>query len=516
MPRLLRWLLLTAAAVLVAVLLARSWFVPADPVGRAPVSAIAASGETPLGRLMLAGSAAHPGRSGVLALRDPRDALASRLALIEAARVSIDVQYYIWHADASGSLLLAALLDAAQRGVRVRLLLDDIGVSGMDGLLAALDAQPNVEVRLFNPSLVRRPKLISYLFDFARMNRRMHNKALIADGAAAIVGGRNIGDEYFQVGQGVFFHDLDVLATGAVIAETSAAFDAYWNSRSVLDVDHVLDKGPGLRDLRRRLDEITRSADAEALRKDPTISSRRYAAGELPLEWTRVRLVVDDPAKGHGEVDRSRLMIAQLGRLLGDMDRSLDLVSAYFVPAGAGLDYLTGLRSQGRRVRVLTNAMSATDVLVVHAGYAKFRRDLLRAGVELFELKPFGPDTRISEQQVQPLGISGASLHTKAFALDRDRIFIGSFNFDPRSALFNCEMGFLIESSSMAERMAQAFGDRMLEASYQPRLWADGTMVWDEPMADGSVRTHQTEPGTRAWQRAVMAALAWLPIEWLL
>ena len=489
---------------------------PPDVSGRDAVHAIPADEQTRLGRLMMSGLREHPGKSGVLALRDARDALASRLALVRAAERSIDVQYYIWHADSSGTLLLGELLDAARRGVRVRLLLDDIGVSGVDDALAALDGQPNVEVRLFNPSMIRHPKLVSYLFDFRRMNRRMHNKALIVDGAAAIVGGRNIGDEYFDVGYDALFIDLDVLATGTVVPETALAFDAYWNSPSAIDVDQVIDSNATLASLQGRVSRIRERPGSDQLRDDPRISSERFLRGGLALEWTAVQLVVDDPAKARGEADPDDLLIHQLGRLLDGVDEGVDLVSAYFVPANVGTEYLSRLMREGRQVRVMTNAMATTDVVIVHAGYAKYRRALLQAGVQLFELKPAPGQTVGNEVQVQPFGLSGASLHTKALAIDGEQIFVGSFNFDPRSALFNCEMGFLIDSAVMAERMSEAFRTRMATATMQPRLRDDGSMIWHEPLADGTVRIHETEPGTKAWQRVLIHVLGWLPIQWLL
>ena len=511
-----RAFLLLTLALIAALALAALFVHPPDVSSREPDHAIPADGDTRLGRLMMAGMREHPGKSGVLALRDARDALASRLALVRAAERSIDVQYYIWHADSSGTLLLGALLDAARRGVRVRLLLDDIGVTGVDDALAALDAQPNLEIRLFNPSMIRHPKLVSYLFDFRRMNRRMHNKALIVDGAVAIVGGRNIGDEYFDVGYESLFIDLDVLATGQVVPETAKAFDDYWNSPSAIGVDRVIESRATLASLQDSVDRIRSRPESADLRNDPRISSSRFVQGSVELEWTDVRLVVDDPAKGRGEADRDELLIFKLGKLLGAVDERLDLVSAYFVPADAGTEYLTGLARQGLGVRVLTNAMTTTDVVVVHAGYAKYRRALLEAGVRLYELKPGAGQPQASEVQVQPLGLSGASLHTKAFAIDRDRIFIGSFNFDPRSAPLNSETGFPIASATMAARMSEALRTRMATETLQPELTPEGRMVWKETLPDGTIRIHETEPGTTAWQRAVIRVLGWFPIQWLL
>jgi len=495
MKRFLKFLAAIVAIVVVAIFAARLAFPLPDISSRVVSNAFPTDPTTPLGRLMAEGAAQHPGKTGVIPLQNGHDALASRLALAETAQRSIDLQYYIWHNDTSGIMLLDALFKAAQRGVRVRLLLDDNGVPGLDSFMAALNAQENFEIRLFNPSTVRSPKMLGYTFDFFRMNRRMHNKSFIVDGSVAIIGGRNIGDEYFQVGEDNFYVDMDVLAAGAMVPETEAVFDEYWNSASVFKVETIIDGTGDLAAFDARVIEVNASPDATSLVGDLQSSTKRYAQGAASMEWTNVQLVADDPVKGQGIATRDQLMITRLGEILGDVEQRLDLVSAYFVPGEEGTEYFTDLARAGKDVRILTNALNTTDVLMVHAGYSSYRRELLEAGVRLYELKLRGGMTPEADLQIKPFGLSGASLHAKTFAVDSTRIFIGSFNFDPRSATLNCEMGFLIDSPSLASQVTAGFDGPLETVSYQPELTPEGKMVWQEVIGDGNTVTYQEEPG---------------------
>ncbi len=503
-------------AVVAAIALARLLFPLPDVSGRSPSQAAPARDNTRLGRLMQRSANAHPGKSGVAPLFSGRDALSSRLALINAAEQSIDAQYYIWHDDTSGILLLAALWRAAQRGVHIRLLLDDNGVHGLESFMAALNDQDRFQIRLFNPSTVRRFKLLGYSFDFMRMNRRMHNKSLIVDGAVAIVGGRNIGDEYFQLGNEIFFFDMDVLATGAIVPETAEVFDQYWNSASAFEVERII-KAPGdMAGFLTRVETVKNSPEAADVLQDAQSDIARYLPDLDHLEWTDVELVADDPVKGQGTARRDQLMITRLGKILGGVSARLDLVTAYLVPGVQGTRLLTDLAQNGVELRILTNAMSTTDVLLVHAGYSKYRRKLLRAGVALYELKRHANGATVADQKILPFGISGASLHAKTFAVDDTRIFIGSFNFDPRSAMLNCEMGFLIDSPHLARRLSQSFDTEIDNVSYRPNLTPEGKMVWHETDADGKQITYQEEPEATRLQQVSVALIGLLPIEWLL
>lgn len=515
LKRLFKYVLIFMGVALAFVVVARQiWPLP-DISERPADLASHMDSETGLGKLAADGMAANPGKSGVVALAGGADALASRLALIEQAETSIDAQYYIWHDDSSGILLLDALRRAGARGVRVRLLLDDNGVPGLDQIMATLNAQPNIQIRLFNPSMIRQPKLLGYALDFSRMNRRMHNKAMIVDNAVAIIGGRNIGDEYFQVGR-EFYVDLDVLAVGPIVSDTSDAFDRYWNSASVFELERVIDLAADPDAFDVRVAALQGGSGSKDISQKIRSSAERFVKGQVTPEWTDVDLVVDDPVKGQGQARRDQLMIVRLGRILGDVRQGVDLVSAYFVPGQAGTAYFEGLAQSGKQVRILTNALNTTDVLLVHGGYTRYRRELLQAGIELFELKLRGGQSSEEGHQVKPFGMSGASLHAKTFSVDRERVFIGSFNFDPRSALLNCEMGFLIHSASMARKISDAFDNGLAQVSYRPALTPEGKMIWREDIGTDDSRVYQEEPGTTWMQQAMLTVIGLLPVEWLL
>ncbi len=468
---------------------------------------------TALGRALAPQAAAHPGLSGILPLDDALESFAARVLLVRSAERTLDVQYYIWRDDITGHALLDALRQAAERGVRVRLLLDDNG-QAMDATLLALDGHPGIEVRLFNPFSVRHPKALGYLTHFSRANRRMHNKALIADSQAAIVGGRNVGDEYFGATDGVLFADLDVLATGAVLPELSADFDRYWASGSSYPIDRIV---PAHSAADARPDSAVRSrSDPRAARFAQALRGSRFVpellAGALAPAWAKVEMVSDDPRKGLGEARDEDLVTQQLRRILARPPAaSLDLVSPYFVPTDAGVEVFTRLAAGGVRVRILTNALEATDVSAVHSGYARHRQALLRAGVELYEMRrgATGPG------RSGLLGSSGASLHAKTFAIDGERVFVGSMNFDPRSARLNTELGFIIHSAAMARAVDAAFGRDIPAAAYAVRLDGRGGLVWIEQGPHGEVR-HTREPGASLGRSAWIGLLSWLPIEWLL
>src|SRR5690606_13886442 len=417
---------------------------------------------------------------------------------------------------------------AAERGVRVRLLLDDNNTAGLDAKLAGLDAHENIEVRLFNPFVQRRARWLGYLADFARLNRRMHNKSFTADSQATIVGGRNVGDEYFDATEeGVVFMDLDVLAVGPVVAEVSADFDRYWASGSSYPASRILKDGS--RNPAEEEPQAGRHGEGkgegkggdakggEAVESAPF--ARELLAGRLAFEWTTVRLVSDDPAKGLGRAEGSALLPHRLVQLLGEPRDTVELVSGYFAPAETGTALFTRLAGNGVNVRIPTNSFEATDVAVVHAGYAKRRRALLQAGVELYELRrlprsggqsEWQPSERRESRLVGSSGSSASSLHAKTFAVDGERVFIGSYNFDPRSAELNTEMGLLIDSRALARRIDAVFGERVPAMAYQPRLADDGALHWIE-RRDGKLVRHDTEPGTSVASRMAIRILSWLP-----
>ena len=480
------------------------------------------SAQTRLGQAIAPQLRQHPELSGIYTLSDPLEAFAARMLLARAADRSLDVQYYIWRNDQTGTLLLQALMAAAERGVRVRLLLDDGGTAGLDGALAVLALHPHIEVRLFNPFVLRWPKPLGYVTDFARANRRMHNKSFTADNQASIVGGRNIGDEYFGATDGVLFSDVDVLAIGPIVPEVSQEFDRYWESQSAWPAQAIL---PAAREadraeLETNAAHITESdaaqAYTQAVRQTPFITD--LLAQRLALQWSRVQMVSDDPAKGLGLAPRSGLLVDQLHHVLGTPQRSVSLVSPYFVPTAAGTEALARLSKSGVAVRVMTNAYEATDVPLVHAGYAQYRKPLLQSGVALYEMQHMAPPGKAGKDRharLNPLGSSGSSLHAKTFAIDGERAFVGSFNFDPRSALLNTELGFVIDSPVLARQIDQAFDTEVPQRSYTLQLSDSGDIEW---ISTGSTPpTVQTvEPGSSWWSRLGLKVMSWLPIEWLL
>ncbi|WMD20390.1 phospholipase D family protein [Achromobacter seleniivolatilans] len=473
---------------------------------------------TPLGRSIAPLAAAHPGKSGIYPLADPYDAFAARVMLARAAERSLDVQYYIWHGDMTGTMLLEALHAAADRGVRIRLLLDDNGTSGLDPVLSALNEHPNMEVRLYNPFVLRWPKPLGYVTDFSRLNRRMHNKSFTADNSATIIGGRNIGDEYFGATKDVVFTDLDVLTIGAAVHDVSVDFDRYWASESAYPVDLLLKKteSGALKELEEHASTVERSPEAaayaQALRELPFI--QQLLQGNLNLEWATTRMVSDDPRKTLGTAPPEAMLPHQLHEMLGAPKTDLELVSPYFVPTAAGTQAFADMAKNGVKIRVLTNALEATDVAVVHSGYAKRRKDLLTSGVELFEMKrrPGGIERNKS---MGPFGSSGSSLHAKTFAVDGQRVFVGSFNFDPRSAKLNTELGFVIDSHTLARGIANAFDHELGPVAYRVCLDDHGDLYWLEQRNGETIR-HNTEPGTTAWQRISVWFLSILPLEPLL
>jgi putative cardiolipin synthase len=462
---------------------------------------------------------ARPGLSGIVPLRDGYDAFAARVLLAETAEQTLDVQYYIWHSDLSGTLLLDALRRAADRGVRVRLLLDDNNTSGLDEMLSALDAHENIEIRLFNPFRRRRARWLDYLADFSRLNRRMHNKSFTADNQVTIVGGRNVGDEYFGAGHDVLFVDFDVMAIGPVVNDVSVDFDRYWRSESAVPLDKVLSPASEecLKTVAESCERAVNSPDAEAFIEAVAQQKlmRDLVEQHLTFEWALTRMVSDDPSKGLGRAKVKELLWSRLRTIVGEATSELYIVSPYLVPGKPGSRQFRALAKRGVKVSVLTNSLEATDVAAVHAGYSKYRKSMLRAGVTLFELKRMSPAPTGHRALMGSSGSSRSSLHAKTFAIDQSRMFVGSFNFDPRSARLNTELGFVIESPEMARRLASVFAEGLPNRAYAVRLRKHGLLEWTE-RRDGREIVYEREPGAGLGLRLVVWIFSLLPIEWLL
>ena len=469
---------------------------------------------TRLGQFFGPAADEHPGLSGFSLLSQGREAFITRLALADLAERSLDMQYYIWDGDTTGRIILDHVMKAADRGVRVRLLIDDPYYKANDSVIAALDAHPNVEIRLFNSLTNRSWSALDFITDFGRVNRRMHNKLMVADNAAAIVGGRNIGDIYYGVNTTANYRDLDVLAVGPVVRDLSGVFDRYWNSASTVPIGAIVDRAYGTADLdaiRVRLDKEIAAADYPyPIDQDLDELAARGAELRDNLVWAHGRIIADDPesvARGEDSddvVEFIRWRVAQL-------KEELLIESPYFVlPAGAQAT-VKALHERNVRVRVLTNSLASNDVLPAHSGYAKTRKRLLENGMELYELRPdtdaFRPGWSLLSKG------SRAALHTKAMVFDREAVFIGSFNLDPRSAWINTEAGLYIESPELAERLVAYMATGVVPAnSYHVLLDANGEVVW-ETVTDGQTVRYQDEPDTGFRRRFVTDLLKLLPIE---
>jgi putative cardiolipin synthase len=469
--------------------------------------------ETPLDRDIGALNEGRGEESGLTLLSDNLDAFAVRAHAARNAGRSLDLLYYYWKGDLTGRLLAHEVIAAADRGVRVRMLLDDINTRGKDALYLAFDRHPRIEVRLFNPGRARSGTLLRGLEMVLRpfrTTRRMHNKAWIADGRLAIVGGRNIGDEYFDAGENSNFRDLDVALVGPLVQETETVFDAFWNSTMVLPIRTLADrKGVALEKLRRQQAKHLASDIAAPFiaRVAKRLSARRTLEAE-EIHWTNeARIVSDPPEKARGE-GRENWLMQTFQPVIARAEHSFQVTSPYFIPGDNGAEELVRLAGRGVEVSVLTNSLAATDVAAVHGGYAPYRKALLAGGVRLYELQPHGQQERASI-----FGSSTASLHTKAFTVDEADGFIGSFNFDPRSASLNTEMGVLFRSAGLVAEMRALFETETAPAlSYRVFLSENGGLRW-QGGREGAGDIFDHEPEASLSRRIIARIVEWLPIE---
>jgi putative cardiolipin synthase len=465
----------------------------------------------------------RPGESGFWLLGNGHDAFAARIVLSEAAQRTIDVQYYLYHDDLTGKLLTNALLRAADRGVRVRLLLDDMATPGIDPMLAALDSHPNMQVRIVNPYANRGFRALETLARFDTVTRRMHNKSFSVDNTVTVVGGRNVGDEYYAAAEDVNFADMDVLAVGPAAVEVGKQFDLYWNNALSYPAQSLASKPDDLDDVRRELAAyaLSQSGSPYAQRVRTSTLVREIEDGGLDFQWGRALVFYDLPEKLVTDPeDRSTHLGPKLRPYTLDrLDQDLLIFSPYFVPGDKGVTSLTDLEKKGVQVRVLTNSLASTDVGVVHAGYAKYRKPLLRGGVEIYETKP---NARAPAAKPGGLtGSSGASLHAKTFVLDRDMLFIGSPNLDPRSGKLNTELGILFESGPLAEAVAGWFDANEGKIAYRVTLdrehctdkyECEERLRWTA-QEDGKEVVYFVDPNTGVLNRFFLSIAALLPIE---
>lgn len=461
-----------------------------------------------------------PPNAYIYVLDHAHDAFAARAALAENAMVSLDVRYYIWHNDVSGSLLMRQLWQAAERGVRVRLLLDDNNTRGLDPILSILHAHPKIEVRLFNPFLNRKWRALGYLKDFPRVNRRMHNKSFTADNRASIIGGRNVGDEYFSHHADTAFSDMDVLVSGQLVTDVSEDFDKYWRSQSAYPIDFIVKK-INKKQLAAAQETLFAPLSPKQIQYLDDVQQYPFAqaqvSGSLKYLPTQSELISDNPAKALDKIDkknqaeRNQSVRHHLQAALKNPERELYIVSPYFVPTQTGVDWFGQLRDKGVDITVFTNSLKATDVSAVHSGYARYREPLLRSGVQLYEFKQ---EQAVPKQTDKGLtGSTTTSLHAKTFIVDKERVYVGSLNFDPRSVLLNTEMGVVIHNASLASQMQQQLQQNAQQTAYHVHLSPKQTIQWHDPQTQ---ETSEREPEAGFWKRTISRILSILPIERLL
>lgn len=475
---------------------------------------------TTLGHIFADDLREHPGKSGFALIYRSDRAFQIRNSLLFAAEKTLDLQYFIWETDASGRILAHSLLQAADRGVRVRILVDDLHTGGKEMGIAALDRHPNIEVRLFNPFAARNGRASQLVMAFARLNNRMHNKTFIADNAIAIVGGRNIGDVYFGVDAAANFRDLDLAAAGPVVGEISASFDLFWNSEWAVPAESLLGSAHANEQILETSDKLKTWVSELKNFPYPLVPSgddfpERVNELRSRFVWGEGKVLFDLPDKIAGD-NRNRLRQSLVQEAMGIRQEML-VEAAYLVPSRADLRLVDRLRARGVKIRVLTNSLATNDVAAAHAGYAKYRRALLNKGVELYELRPDAGSDRDNWSALA--GNSQASLHTKGLVVDRQELFIGSFNFDPRSNNINTEIGLYVNSPELAAQVATYMDEGVkLENCYRLMLEKDEVenvdrLVWVTRDEAGREIRYYSEPGATWWKRFVSGVIELLPIE---
>ncbi|MDX9875216.1 MAG: phospholipase D family protein [Spongiibacteraceae bacterium] len=496
---------------------------PATELPRQASHALADPAQTRLGQAVQRVGNGRPDESAFRLLDNGMEAFLLRMAMCDVAEHTLDVQYYIYQDDKTGRLFTDALLRAADRGVRVRVLVDDLGLTRSADLIA-LDQHPQVEVRSYNPFTWRSNTAVRVLNGFKegiRLNRRMHNKSFIVDNALAIIGGRNIGDEYFHASPERDFNDIDLAIAGPLVPQISVSFDDYWNSAHAYPIAFLGLRAEGgdldmLRhDLAQHRHNVSDSEWSRALRE--TRLARQLYERSLRFIWAPAELVVDVPDKVVQGLDRDREHpVAAIYRHARAAEREFTIMSPYFIPGEAGSEFLVELAQRGIDVNVLTNSMQATDVAAVFAGYSPYRKPLLQGGVQVYEFKPRGG--READDQQRLFSSSLASLHSKAFVVDRRTVVITSLNLDPRSVNLNTELAVIVHSEELAERVVRRF-EIASDPANSFRLALEGDLTGKRPGRGGIVwidadsQPHYSEPGVSRWRRALVRMLSWLPIE---
>lgn len=463
------------------------------------------------------------GLTAYLALDDAFISIASRLHLINKAQYNLDLQYYIWKNDSIGHLMLAELLKAADRGIKVRLLIDDQNGTQLDATLKQLLQHPNFDIKLFNPYKFRHLRVIDYIFRFKKINHRMHNKLIIADGAIAVTGGRNISREYFDASEDFQFTDMDILFYGTAVKHANEVFHDFWHDDLSYPASQCFGEGT-----KEQFNKLHKYYELTTLQKDSLKKRIELAEKQVnehlkgrPINWAKAHFVADSPNKIRDEAMGNQLIYHQMLNIMGEPKQHLELVSAYFVPTRKGTDYLVNLAQTGVKIRVLTNSFLANDVPLVHAFYKKYRHDLLKSGIKLYEFKPYIERNKRTWYEVVTGNVipakskNASSLHAKFFDID-GMVFIGSFNFDPRSANLNSEVGLVVESSVLQNHISQSLDQHLPQIAYELKLNSQAKIIWLDHHKQGSIIEYQHDPNMTKFQRFTMKVMFYLPIEWIM
>jgi putative cardiolipin synthase len=492
--------------------------------------ALAQPEETSLGRRLEPRAREHPGMSGFRLIPSGVGCFHARVEMAALAEKALDVQYFAIQSDDTGQLIIAALLDAADRGVRVRILLDDSNAVGQDAAIGALTAHPNIELRVFNPFSYRGPleflRGAEFAFNEARLTYRMHNKLFVVDNELAMIGGRNIGDAYFAASAAMEFGDYDLLVAGPMVRKLSDSFDAFWNSKVAIPLQNlvVFKPTPARLDAYREALHRHRDAMAGSTYTRPVSDGGPIASmfsGKHPLLWAHAEAIYDSPEKAKVESGEQagRLLRERVDHATQAVRSELLIVSPYLVPGEDGMRLLTGLRARNVRVRVLTNSLQSTDAPITFAAYDRYRIPMLQAGIELYEVRPeLGQPTMPGGGSLKSSSSTPFALHAKVFVFDRRQVFVGSMNFDERSNHLNTELGVLVDSPELAEEIAQRFEAAAQPAnSYVLGLAPAGplgksTLVW-RTEENGVAVMLDSEPAVDPWRKFRVEMLSLLPIE---
>ncbi|MEE4219216.1 MAG: phospholipase D family protein [Xanthomonadales bacterium] len=468
---------------------------------RTPSAALTDTGGTALAKASADWRKQSPISNGFYPLTRGKDAFGARLKLIEAAAASIDVQYFLMKPDDAGLVFSAKLIEAADRGVRVRFLLDDIFTTVDDVGLSLLDEHPNIELRIFNPVSRKGIEALNYAGNFKLANRRMHNKSFTVDNQVSIVGGRNIAAEYFQLETSGEFIDFDMLASGPIVQEISASFDTYWNHKLAVPFEAMLtDKVRGEQEQRHQeaVQKIRQSGYSIYADVTNTEVMQQLLAGELDPYLAGARMIVDDPDKLLNKISIEQQRVTrEIWRLLNAAQSEIIIYTPYFIPRERGLDLIRALTARGVRIVLITNSLATNNHTPVHSAYASHRRDVLEAGVELWEARADAAKITAPDGSTQ---LEQLTLHTKGILIDRQMIFVGSLNLDPRSIDINTEMGVLIESPDLAGKLTDSTLAGVGSMAYRVKMDENRKLSWHATI-DGREVVETREPQTSAWRR---------------